>query len=562
MVSRIPVVRRRDGYHLRDDLMPETESEARGVCLLEWPAGFHFGTATSAYQVEGGISDTNWNRWEAMRVRSDGKETIRGGVGAGRATDMWNLFESVDLPLIKRLGLTMFRFSIEWSRIEPRQGEFDDDALERYARWCRLLRAEGIEPMVTLLHFTEPGWFVDLGGWEDGASVEAFGAFARYVVPRLAPFCAYWCTLNEPVGCAVNGWLQGIHPPGRTGEVRAIFTVLFHMLLGHKHAADAVAAAARAAAARTAAAAAAGPASDAPDGPAATPLPPPTVLIANNVIWFEAHPSSWWNPVMHLIAWGANMIFNFAVMSALVTGALPQLPLPLDSCAWLMGVRPALRSLRGSVNVCGVNNYVRVWFRVNWGALLSPLTGRTYARTKSGGRGTGGGGTGGTGGGGEAQHRVDDDEAADVISGEQAVGGGVLQGDPHDPLFEMSDMGWDLTPSSLGIVIDQFWRRYRLPILVTESGIADGDEHDHRRVRYLSGCLRAVHDALARGVDVRGYTYWSMLDNFEWAEGYRPRFGLCRVDYDTLERTPTRGFELYQEVIKRHRQRAAATRGV
>ena len=197
----------------RDLLLPVTEEEANKVVSLEWPPGFRFGAATSAYQVEGGIVDTNWNRWEDMRVRPDGKETVRPNadtkthgtsVGAGKATDMWNLFESVDLPMIKQLGLSTFRFSVEWSRVQPKRDVFDHAAIERYARWCRLLRAESIEPMVTLLHFTEPGWFEDLGGWESPEAAEAFGEFARFVAPRLAPHCGLWCTLNEPVGCALN----------------------------------------------------------------------------------------------------------------------------------------------------------------------------------------------------------------------------------------------------------------------------------------------------------------------------------------------------------------------
>lgn len=416
--------------------------------------------------------------------------------------------------------------------MQPKRDSFDQAAVEQYARWCRLLRAEGIEPMVTLLHFTEPGWFEDLGGWESPEAAEAFGEFARFVAPRLAPHCGLWCTLNEPVGCALNGWLQGIHPPGKQGQVRTVFTVLYNQLMAHKQAADAIMAA------------------DARETP--------TVLVANNVLWFEADPErSVKFGLLNLIAWAANILINYAMMDALVFGRLPNFPLPLDSAAWLCGARPGLRTLKGSVNACGVNNYVRVWFRLQLGALLSwvnPFS-KEVERTKSGGKAVPTGAAGAGRVGEKAHHRLDEGEAADVISGEQAVGGGLLQGDPHDPRFEMSDMGWDLCPSTLGVVIDGFWRRYRLPILVTESGTADGDLHDKRRVRYLSGCLRAVHQAVARGCDVRSYMYWSYQDNFEWAEGYRPRFGLCRVDYATLERKPTGGFKLYQKVIARHRER-------
>lgn len=143
----------------------------------------------------------------------------------------------------------------------------------------------------------------------------------------------------------------------------------------------------------------------------------------------------------------------------------------------------------------------------------------------------------------------------EVCSGEQNIAAGCISGDPHNPRFEMSDMEWDLVPSSLGKALRTFWKRYRLPLLVTESGIADGNLNDERRVRYLSGCLRAVAGAIDDGVDVRGYTYWSLLDNFEWAEGFRPRFGLYRIDYTDMSRHETGGLRLYRDVIHRHRSK-------
>jgi hypothetical protein len=198
----LPVVTHDDGSQ-SDPLLVATAKEAvAAAAALQFPPGFIFGSATSAYQVEGGIVDTNWNRWEQQKTKRCGGETIRNGEEAGRACDMWNLFEDVDLPLIEELGLNSFRFSIEWSRVEPTEGAFDDAALARYERWCTLLRARGIEPCVTLLHFTEPGWFVDQGGWEEKRNVSLFVRFCERVVRRLSPFCSMWCTLNEPVGCA------------------------------------------------------------------------------------------------------------------------------------------------------------------------------------------------------------------------------------------------------------------------------------------------------------------------------------------------------------------------
>lgn len=539
----LPVVNDEDGLQHDPLLAPTKEEAIAEACKLRFPANFIFSSATSAYQVEGGIVDTNWNRWEEQKTRKDGQETIKRGERAGRACDMWNMFETVDLTLIQELGLGSFRFSVEWSRVEPTEGQYDEAALDRYESWCKKLRAAGIEPCVTLLHFTEPGWFIDKGGWEERKNVPNFVSFCEVVVKRLAPHCSMWCTLNEPVGCCANGWLAGIHPPGRQGALRPMLKALFHMLLGHRDVARAI--------------------RDA--SPAAPADKPMWIMIANNIVWFEAKYR--FNALARLVAFFLNLLFNFCVSDLCTRGRL-FLPFHLFFC--LFGIRKDMTSLKGTVTHIGVNNYARVQLRMEClkccmgdgstdDALPSPTT---TARIPEDGA--------------ELRTTVPPPAASDaegeaaklttaakreirgvgqggVASGEQNVGGACLSGDPHNPRFEMSDMEWDLCPSSLGKALRSFWQRYKLPLLVTESGIADDDLDDQRRVRYLAGCLRAVHAAIQDGVDVRGYTYWSLLDNFEWAEGFRPRFGLFRIDYETMERKETGGLRLYRDVIQLHR---------
>lgn len=182
-----------DGKH--DALMaPTAEEAAARAARLSFPPDFFFGASTAAYQIEGGLHSCNWSMWEKQGTRADGKPTVEEKVG--RACDSWNLF-AADLAALKRLGTTMYRFSVEWSRVEPSEGCFDEAALDKYLSWCVQLRAEGIEPMVTLHHFTEPAWFCEKGGWEVRANVDHFERFCKVVAARLSPACSYWTTINE-----------------------------------------------------------------------------------------------------------------------------------------------------------------------------------------------------------------------------------------------------------------------------------------------------------------------------------------------------------------------------
>ncbi len=432
-----------------------------------FPPRFSFGVATSAYQVEGGINDNNWADWE-RRTRPDGGPTVLGHDRCGRAADSWNRFDQ-DLALLRWLGVDCYRFSVEWSRIEPRPGHVDDGALSRYREWCRRLRAAGIRPMLTLHHFTEPTWVTGLGGFADGAAVDAWLGFVNRVVARLGDLVDDWVTVNEPVGYVVQGWLRGVWPPGQADPAVG-GQVLENLLLAH---ADAYRLIHRAASAR-----------------GATAGRRCQVGLAHHVVPFR--PGRAGHPGDCLLARALDRTYNHAVPTALVTGHLRLRLPPL----WRRAHHPGLA---GTQDFLGVNHYYPLYARLRprpWAGL----------------------------------------EAFDV--GPSARG-------------TVDDLGCDLDDRSLGQALAGM-ARYRLPMVVTEHGICDGDRPDTRRCQGLANALATIARVTREGGDVRGYVHWSLVDNFEWAFGWGARFGLFSLDRRSLTRTPTAGARLYREAIARH----------
>lgn len=197
----------------------------RPEATFHFPAGFKWGVATAAHQVEGNNSNNDWWAWE----QQDGR--IKERQKSGLACNWWQ-DANPDFDRAAALGANALRLSVEWSRIEPRPGEFDDSAMERYAHMLQELRARNIEPMVTLHHFTNPHWLADQGGWENPKTAVLFARFARRVVERLGQHCDLWCTINEPNVYGYMGYLEGVFPPGQS-DFGAAMLVIRHLLAGH-----------------------------------------------------------------------------------------------------------------------------------------------------------------------------------------------------------------------------------------------------------------------------------------------------------------------------------------
>ncbi len=181
---------------------------------LAFPAGFEWGVADSAYQVEGSyyyndrVASNNWTEWEAI----PGK--IKEGQTVGRSCDRWNRYKE-DIALIKACGFKTYRFSIEWSKIEPEKGVFDPIAMQHYIDVVDELLANGINPVVCLFHHTWPTWFGDEDGWEKPENIRYFVEFALYVFEHLHTKVHTWMTINEPAGYAMSGFSEGNVPPGK-----------------------------------------------------------------------------------------------------------------------------------------------------------------------------------------------------------------------------------------------------------------------------------------------------------------------------------------------------------
>jgi len=170
---------------------------------VRFPPGFLWGVASAAHQVEGGCANNNWARWEEGRDAA-GAPRPR----AGAACEHWTRFRE-DIELMRSLGLTSYRFSIEWSKIEPAPGVFDGEAIAHYHEVLDALRAAGIAPMITLFHFTIPAWFEELGGFEVESNNGFFVAFAQRAFAEYGGKCELWCTVNEPEVYVEGGYSSG-----------------------------------------------------------------------------------------------------------------------------------------------------------------------------------------------------------------------------------------------------------------------------------------------------------------------------------------------------------------
>ncbi|MCK4259062.1 MAG: family 1 glycosylhydrolase [Halanaerobiales bacterium] len=183
------------------------------------------GSATAPYQIEGGIINSDWHKWCQL------PGNISDGTSGEIACDHWNRIEE-DSELLKKMNHQIYRLGIEWGRVQPRAEAFDDDALDRYRYELQLLRDKGIRPLVTLHHFVNPEWLMDIGGWEKSDIADRFSRYVRYVVDGLADLVDEWITINEPFVYVVHGYAYGIWPPGKK-EPFTGFKVLKNMLHAH-----------------------------------------------------------------------------------------------------------------------------------------------------------------------------------------------------------------------------------------------------------------------------------------------------------------------------------------
>jgi len=399
---------------------------------LSFPAGFHWGTATASYQVEGGIS----NNWSAA------------GLDAGAAMQHFERYEA-DFGLAAEMGNSLYRLSLEWARIEPRPGEFDEAAIAHYREMLKSLQRKGIQPMVTLFHFTLPVWFEEAGGWTQPENIVHYTRYVERMARELGEHTYYWNTINEPLVYAFKSFDEGTWPPFKKDRNLSL-RVVKHLILAHAEAYRIV--------------------------HAQDPLA--SVGFAKNITLLQ--PNWPLNPLDQAMTSLQSYLFNEAFWEAIETGQLSfQVP----------GLEPIVipynANLKGSMDFIGVNYYTR------------------YLITATGAQRT-------------------------------------LPGVP------VTELNWEIYPQGLLHVLrlaNRHAQRLQIPIIITENGLAD--EHDGQRPTFLVQHLYAVWQAIQEGIPVRGYLHWSLLDNFEWADGFEAKFGL--LDAQRQWRPSAR---LYQQISR------------
>ena len=408
---------------------------------LKFPKGFLWGAATSAHQVEGN-NHNQWTEWELKnsKIKSQNAKLkkwpdfiLEGYPNplqeknyiSGRACGHYNRYEE-DFDIAKSLGHNAHRFSIEWSRIEPEEGKFNEKEIEHYRDVIRALRARNLEPFVTIWHWTMPVWFARKGGFEKNGNIKYFVRFCEYATKEFKDDVTFWITLNEPEIYTTSSYLKGVWPPQKKNLISYLL-VIKNLIKVHRESYRII----------------------------KKIEPSAQIGIAKNNIYFEAYQNKINNWILKkFIDWWWNFYF--------------------------------LNRIKNCQDFIGLNHYFH-----------NRIKNLKFGQNEN---------------------------------------------------KKVSDMGWELHPEAIYYVLKDL-KKYNKPVYITENGLAD--TKDENREWFIKESLKNIHKSISEGVDVRGYFYWSLLDNFEWDKGFWPRFGLVEIDYKTLKRKPRPSSKIYGEIVKR-----------
>ena len=419
---------------------------------MAFPKGFFIGAATAAHQVEGNNVHSDYWLQEQLPHTSFAEPS-------GAACDHYNRYEE-DIKLLAEAGLNAYRFSIEWARIEPEEGKFDENEIEHYRKVIRCCREHGVEPIVTLMHFTSPAWLIRKGGWEAESTVEYFRRYASYVTEKLGSEINTICTINE-----ANMGLQ-------------LAAISRRFMLMAEQAKKAAASGAKKA-----------------EG---------TVQVGMN---FEKMMENMKFAAMeNAQAFGTPQPQIF-VSARTTEGDILVMRAHQAAKAAIKAIRPEIQvgltlSLHDLQALPGGERFAEAAWDEEFRHYLPYIAGddflgvQNYTRTQYG-----------------PQGQMPCPEGA-----------------------ELTQMDYEFYPEALEHVIRKVREDFKGDLIVTENGIAVSD--DTRRVEFIRRAITGVRNCIADDIPVKGYFYWSLMDNFEWQKGFSMTFGLITVDRSTMERTP------------------------
>ena len=416
---------------------------------MKFSKDFMIGAATAAHQVEGNNIHSDYWLMEKLPHTSFAEPS-------GIACDHYNRYEE-DIKILAEAGLNAYRFSIEWARIEPEENKFDENEVQHYKDVIACCKKYGVEPVVTLHHFTSPAWLIRKGGWESESTVEDFRKYTRYIIGKLGSELRFVCTINEAnmglqLAAIAKRFRMMAEQAAKMNAKKAEGSVQVgmnfeKMMENMKYAAM--------------------------ENAQTFGTPDPKIFVSSrtedgDLLVMKAHMAAKEEIKKQFPDMKVGLTLSFHDLQALEGGEA------FRDAAWNEEFLHYLPYIKDD-DFLGVQNYTRTLYGPQ-GQLPAP------------------------------------------------------QG------AKLTQMDYEFYPEALEHVLRKVHEEFKGDLIVTENGVAVSDDKD--RVNFIERALKGVDSCVKDGLPVKGYFYWSLMDNFEWQKGYSQTFGLVAVNRETMERTP------------------------